>query len=290
MKIGFRVATLLMLLLVNIPAVLAESSVWKVSRGENHIFLGGTVHFLAPDDYPLPQAFAQAYSRAQILVLETDIQGLQSPEGLQRMMRRLSYPQGRNLQQVIRKDTYQALEKFFTERSVAMAQIESMKPGLVSMMITIIELQRHGLVGEGVDAYFEKKAIDEQKPRLQLETIDAQIEFLAGMGAGREDELMAYSLEEASRVPQLMLSMKNAWRNGDMDSLARIGIGPMIQDFPKLYHDLLVKRNHDWMSQLQAMLETPQTELVLVGALHLAGKDGLLTGLRARGYMIEQLP
>ncbi len=290
MNVGLRIVTLSMLMLINISSVLAESSVWKVSRGENHIFIGGTVHFLTSADYPLPTAFERAYSRSQLLVLETDIQGLQSPEGSQRMLRKLAYTDGRNLRQVIREDTYQALQEFFAGRGIEMTNIEGMKPGLVSMVITITELQRLGLVGEGVDVFFDNKAIADQKPRLQLETVDAQIEFLVNMGRGREDELISYTLEEVTRLPHFMKSIKRAWRSGDMDSLTRLAIDPMVESFPKLYQDLLVRRNLEWMSQLQSMLDSPKTELVLVGALHLAGKDGLLAGFRARGFSIEQLP
>ncbi|WP_288057949.1 TraB/GumN family protein [Methylobacter sp.] len=34
-------------------------------------------------------------------------------------------------------------------------------------------------------------------------------------------------------------------------------------------------------------MNTPETELILVGALHLAGEDGLLAQLRQRGYKVE---
>jgi hypothetical protein len=38
------------------------------------------------------------------------------------------------------------------------------------------------------------------------------------------------------------------------------------------------------------MFDSKEVEFVLVGALHLAGKDGVLAKLGARGYRITQLP
>jgi hypothetical protein len=35
------------------------------------------------------------------------------------------------------------------------------------------------------------------------------------------------------------------------------------------------------------ILKSPETELILTGALHLAGKDGLLVQLRQHGYKVE---
>jgi hypothetical protein len=37
------------------------------------------------------------------------------------------------------------------------------------------------------------------------------------------------------------------------------------------------------------MLRSRETELVLVGALHLVGPEGLIAQLKRRGYRVEQL-
>ena len=58
----------------------AESPVWKVSHGDNHLYLGGTIHLLGKDDYPLPPAFEKAYQDSSKLVFEADIQKFQSPD------------------------------------------------------------------------------------------------------------------------------------------------------------------------------------------------------------------
>ena len=37
------------------------SSVWKAQKDGNTVYLGGTIHVLSKGDYPLPDAFDQAY-------------------------------------------------------------------------------------------------------------------------------------------------------------------------------------------------------------------------------------
>ena len=41
--------------------VAAETSLWKVSHEDRHLFIAGTVHILGEADYPLPDAFNEAY-------------------------------------------------------------------------------------------------------------------------------------------------------------------------------------------------------------------------------------
>ncbi|MCZ6882294.1 MAG: TraB/GumN family protein [Gammaproteobacteria bacterium] len=289
MKIRSSLGLVSFLLIVFSHSTLAGSPVWKIEKNGYQLFIGGTIHMLAAADYPLPDAFDKAYRQSAQLVLETDMQKLQSPEFQVTMMRELTYSNGRNLKQVLNRDTYAALEQFFATRGVPMASIVNFKPGLVVTMMTVLEMQRLGLGGVGVDAYFSARAIDDRKKLGQLETVEAQIAFLAGMGAGQEDEMLRFSLDEVEQLPVLMKSIKAAWRRGDMKKIKELGISSLKKDFPRLHKELLVDRNNAWIPQIEAMLKTTEVELVLVGALHLAGEDGLLAQLSARGYKINML-
>jgi uncharacterized protein YbaP (TraB family) len=288
MNTGKTLYSLSFLLLVVSFPIYAESSVWTVEKDGNTIFLGGTIHLLTESDYPLPQAYEKAYAGSVEVVLETDMQKLQSPEFQATMMRELRYSDGRNLQQVVNKNTYRALELFFSTRGIPMVNIVGFKPGMVAIMVTMVELQRLGLAGIGVDTYYSTKSINDQKKLGQLETVETQVAFIANMGAGQEDEMLMYTLADIERLPTLMQSMKDAWRRGDMTKLKEIGITPFENEFPGVHKALLVDRNNAWMPQIEAMLKTSAVEFVLVGALHLAGDNGLLSQLAARGYKVRQ--
>lgn len=289
MTTGRILYSLFLLLFAFSTSTNAETSVWTVTKNGNKLFIGGTVHLLVTSDYPLPAAYQKAYARSAKIVLETDMQKLQSAEFQATMMRELSYPGDVNLRQVIDQQTYKALEQFFTQRGIPMANIIGFKPGMVATMMTMVELQRLGLVGVGVDAYYNAKAINDEKLLGQLESVETQLNFIANMGVGQEDELLAYSLEDIVKLPNLMQAMKDAWRQGDMKTLEKIGITPFRVEFPSIYQALLVDRNNAWMPQIEAMLKTSEIEFVLVGALHLAGEDGLLSQLTSRGYKVDLL-
>ena len=269
--------------------VYAGTSVWTVEKDGNRLFIGGTVHLLTASDYPLPPAYEKAYNGSVKVVLETNMQKLQSPEFQAIMMRELSYSDGRNLEQVVNQDTYAALEQFFSKRGIPMAGIIGFKPGMVSIMMTMVELQRLGLAGIGVDAYYSTKSINDQKKLGQLETVETQIAFIASMGAGQVDEMLIYTLADIERLPELMNSMKDAWRRGNLAQLKAVGITPFKNEFPDIYQALIVDRNNAWLPKIEAMVKSREVEFVLVGALHLAGDNGLLAQLVARGYKVRQV-
>ena len=268
----------------------AQSPVWMVEKNNSLMFIGGTIHILTAQDYPLPAAFEKAYRQSGRVIFETDLNKMESPEFQQYILAELSYNDGRNLKRVLREDTYLSLAGFFSERGMSMSSIDNFKPGMVATLMAVVELQRLGIAGIGVDAHFNQRVNQDQKASGQLESVEAQIAFIANMGADNPDEMLAYNLADLKQLPELWQSMQQAWRSGNLAALDKVGASPLRTDFPEVYQALLVDRNNAWMPQIVAWSKTEEVEFVLVGALHLVGSDGLLTQLSGRGYKITQLP
>lgn len=281
---------LILVLLLSISAFsYAKSSVWKISDGDNVLFLGGTIHLLTKQDFPLPAEFELAYQQAKLLVFEVEPDIVNSSATQEKFAQYAYYKDGTTLSDVLDTSTYQLLSDFFSKRGMLMAPFESMKPGMLSAVLTVVELQRLGLAGQGVDEFFSEKSRLDNKPQLGLETIDDQFLALAELGIGRESFTIRHALNEAEEISDLMKDIKTAWRAGDNQALINTSLNPWIKRFPALYESLLVQRNNRWLPQLEALLKTTDTEYVLVGALHLVGKDGLLSLFRQKGYRVEQV-
>lgn len=277
------------LLVLSSTQAWASSSVWKITKGQYSIYLGGTIHVLSAQDYPLPKAFDIAYEKASVVVFETDIDKLEDPVTQEYFIRQVSYQEGTTLVDFLSDETYTELKGKLDSIGMPMQRMKHFKPGMISMTLTMHELQRLGMAETGVDGFYHHKSKQDQKTLGALESITTQIQFLADMGDGSEDELIRYTLNDIKTLPQLMSDTKAVWRNGNMAGLSSLMLEPVKQEFPALYQSLLVERNNNWMPQIESMIATPQTEFILVGALHLAGDVGLLSQLEQKGYQIEQL-
>jgi len=281
-----KAITLLLLLGLILP-VSAKSPVWQVSKGNNFLYIGGTVHVLGNNDYPLPPAFEEAYNNSKKLIFEIDINKMESPEIQMLVASKMKYSDGSTLKDHLKPETYATLKEYLKPLGIPVITFEDFKPSLVSLMLTMMELQKLGIAGIGVDKYYNSKATQDYKSLGKLETIEEQINFLTKMGDGDPDEYILYTLNEIEELSETFTSLKDAWRNGDTDKLAEIAITPLNQ-FPDIYEMLIVKRNNAWVPQIEAMLKTKEVEMILVGALHLAGKDSVLKQLESRGYTVEQ--
>jgi len=266
----------------------AETSVWKVSKGDSELFIGGTIHVLSVNDYPLPIEFSQAYQQSQRIVFETDMEAMAAPEIQQQLLQRLIYKQGKTLKGAITEETYTALSHYLTSIGLSIEVFNQFKPSMIVMTLLMTELQRLGMADTGVDKYFKNLAVEEAKAIGELETVETQLDVLENLGKGQENEMILSTIEEMKVLPLLMKGMKEAWRTGNSKKLEKVGISPMKKDYPGLYHLLIVNRNNAWVPKIEALLLTDEVEFVLVGALHLVGQESVITQLKRLGYQIEK--
>jgi uncharacterized protein YbaP (TraB family) len=264
----------------------AGSPVWKVSRGDRHFYLGGTIHILGESDYPLPTSFDAAYGKSSALVFETDIQKSRDPQFSERFMEKMVYSDNRTLKKLLAPATFQALTIFAADRGIPVDALNRFKPGLVLVSLTLIEVQRLGVAGIGVDEFFFSKAVTDSKMIHHLESPEEQMSFFENMGKGNEDEWVAYIIKDLENLPSLLPVIKTAWKTGDVQGLDRAILLPLKKDFPELYQSLFIQRNQKWMPKILTMAATPDIEFILVGAAHLAGEQGLLALLKDHQFTI----
>ena len=62
-----------------------------------------------------------------------------------------------------------------------------------------------------------------------------------------------------------------------------------IREYPEVYQRVIVERNRAWLPKIESYLRDGESYFVVVGAGHLAGREGLIEALKAKGYSVEQL-
>ena len=72
---------------------------WKIAAPENAVYLLGSLHLLAPEDYPLDKRYEDAYRSADTVVFETDLASLETSEFLSSMLAQAMYTGGRTLEE-----------------------------------------------------------------------------------------------------------------------------------------------------------------------------------------------
>ncbi len=284
-----RLILLVLIFLTASQTAFAETSIWKVQSDKSVLYLGGTVHLLRQSDYPLPVEYDKAYEKAALLVFEADIADLYKPETQQLLVGKGLYRDGTSLETVLSPEAYGALKKYCEGVGIPVLFLNKFKPSMVMLTLLGLELQKMGIGKSGVEEYYFRKANADKKPVKGLENIDEHIELVTSMGEGNESNFILHSIKDLKETERIINALIDGWREGDEKKLYELFIKEMKDEFPNLYKTLLVDRNRKWLPQIEDYLQTPETELVLVGAAHLIGPDGVITGLKNKGYKLEKL-
>ncbi|MBS07978.1 MAG: TraB/GumN family protein [Alteromonas sp.] len=266
-----------------------QTSVWKVSKGDDAVYVGGTIHILPISEFPLPATFTETYEKSDTLVFEVKMPTPTDIEGQQKMMAGLAYKDGKSLKDDVSEETYQALNVYLANFGATADQLAQFKPGMVASMLVAMEAQRSQLAGQGVDAYFMQLAASDGKASEYLESLDFQISMLANMGAGEEDRLISETLETLPELKDMLKSTIKAWREGNTQKIDELVVDTFKRESPASYDDVFTKRNQNWLPQIEAMFGDDDQEFVLVGAGHLVGDDSVIALLKAKGYKVEQM-
>lgn len=266
----------------------AETSVWKVRKGESVFFLGGTCHLLHPSDFPLPPEFENAYRQSDVIVFETDIAKCVDSSVQQQLMVNAVYPDGSTVEQHLSTKTYGMLCDYCNANQISIDRLKQFKPSIIAFAITVIALAKMGVTNKGVDFHFYEQAKKDQKPIETLETISQQINFILEAGKGNEDAFMVHTIKEMENIQHQYKHLIMAWKKGDVKKINAMLIADLKSKTPGLYKDLLKDRNTQWLPTIESYLQPSRKAFILVGVGHLVGPDGLLEALKSKGCKIEK--
>jgi uncharacterized protein YbaP (TraB family) len=272
---------------------------WKVSDADNSVYLLGSFHLLKPADYPLSKDVDAAFADAESLVFEMTPEEMASPALGMQMGQAALRTDGSTLDRELPPATAAMLGEWLAgngaelQKTGVTAQVmQRFEPWFAGLMISIVEMTRQGLDPKlGLDSHFAERATQAKKPTAGLETGAEQIAFLDGMGKEEQVQFLTEALTEAKEGSAETARLHKAWRAGDARLLWEDMGVEMKKEYPRLYQRINVARNDAWVPKIEQRLTRPGTDdtLVVVGALHLLGPDGVVEKLRAKGYRVERV-
>jgi uncharacterized protein YbaP (TraB family) len=262
-------------------------SLWSLKGKTNTVYLLGSVHFLNASEQ-LPAVVDEAYKRSDVLLMEIDMDDLDPAETQQITLELGLLPAGQTLEQQLGKPTYARLTTRAQEVGVDPVLLNRFQPWFAAMTLVQLQLVKLGLdPTSGIEQRFTTRAVADKKPIHGLETLREQLSMLAGLPDRQQREFLLYSIEDTDRISEEIDELLSAWRRGDSKALANL-LAEGFDQYPDLYRPLTTDRNRRWLSQVEALLDEREDYLVIVGTLHLVGKDSLIDLLENKGHEVTQ--
>lgn len=254
------------------------------------LYLFGSVHLLK-DGTAFPESLQAAIEETRVLAVEVDTTQVDS-QTLQhviqtRGMRTDGASVASQLPEALRPKLHEAL----VAGGLPPEAGEAMRPWVVSLVLSMQHAANAGLEeSNGVETRLLSQLRDSHRI-VEVEGFEAQINALADT----PDEAYQYAIQrDLERGPEAALAdleeMARAWSSGDVAALERLVFDdtedPRAQT---LLGHTFSQRNARMAASVVALLEEGTPALVVVGAGHMVGTDGLPALLAARGFKVRQL-
>lgn len=257
-------------------------------RGPNGatLYLLGSVHLLSQDAATLPPQVDSAFDRAKTLSLETSFDSIQMRAAELMMRGRLS--NGATLRSTLSPSAVPKVDSLLRSYGLTLEQVNGFKPWFVSMLLAQVAMQKMGFQAQyGVDMQLNARAKAAGKPVFGLESADFQLGLFDGLSTADQEQMLIGDAAPEQDAKDLT-AIRDAWVVGNVAALDSL-LNRRLDSAPSLRNALLTNRNRSWIPKLEELIKGKDDALVVVGAGHLVGKDGVLELLKAKGYTIEQM-
>ena len=263
----------------------AQSPVWALHGAHNTVYLAESVHLLKPGASALPAAFAHAYDDSSQLVMEMDLARLDTDNMTAWMLAHGRYPEGESMMQALGPERFARAAAQATALGLPLEQLTMLRPWVAALTLTDLMYLKLGYDAQsGVEEQLVARTQQDGRPTAGLETLDEELGQLEHLSAEDQARFLELTLQDLKDTDSETDQMLNAWRTGNSTALAA-QLSDAYNQFPELYRVLVSERNQRWLPQIKAFLNGDHNVLIVVGALHVVGKGGLLDLLRNAGVV-----
>ncbi len=270
--------------ILNGSAQETKTLLWEISGNglEKSSYLFGTIHLMCKDDFVISEGVKSAFAKADQIALEVD---LDDPSEMQAFQMGMVNMAGFDYKSTLSESDYNRLDEIMkTNYGQGMATMRIMKPfGVMSALYG--EMMACG-TPESFELSFIEMAKGETKEVVGLESAASQVAIFDNIPVEEQMSWLSDMLGDTGESQAEWDQMVANYKAQDLAALyASMTESP---EYAKYEKQLLDNRNEAWIPKIGQLAKDKST-FVAVGAMHLAGGNGVIKLLRDAGYTVKPM-
>lgn len=284
---------------------------WKATSGGNTLYLLGTAHMDRGNVYPFHKSLRAALASAQTVIFELDFN---DQEGLAEFAAMQTYSDGTTLKDHISPELYASTVQVFADLGMSEEAVAAYKPWALANSLMSLATQDETTTGApmAIDLYLNSAAVNAGKQIDAVETYafqggifdtlspEYQEAYLAGyVNLALIDDTLEMTEEQKKELQEAMEyqekqmdAMMETWKAGDAAAFEEsFDKAAVLESTDELNSRLFTDRDPNMIEYAAKLLEREgeNTFFLAVGAGHMVDPGGIVGGLRALGYTVEEL-
>ena len=262
---------------------------WKIEGGgAAPSYLFGTIHLSDKRVTTLPGPVADAIAATETLSIEV----LLNAAAAVHMLGRIMITEGQTLDQILGNALFTRVVDAAVPYGLSRDMVKHMKPWAMWLTLSLPPEEMKAASGMPLDQALQADAMRKGKPVYGLETIDEQLDSVAGFSEDEQIALLASAVEDRPMVEAMLEQMTRLYLARDIAAIYDLMLSPSwnieraIVD--TMMERLIDVRNLRMTERMIARLDEGAA-FVAVGAMHLPGEHGMLRLLEQRGYTVSRV-
>ena len=266
---------------------------WKISGNglKEPSYIMGTHHLAPLSIKDSIQGLQAALDQTQQVYGELKMSDMQNPAMAATMQKYITTDTDTTFKSLFTVAEYELINNCTKENlKFDIDMMPKIKPAFLSNNLMVFLYMKH--VGdfnpqEQMDTYFQTKAAESGKKVDGLETMNFQFDLLFNRSSlKRQAEVLLCMMNNIDNNIDLTKRLTSAYMMQDLNTMEKIANEDECSMTQQEKDNLIDNRNKNWADKLPEIMQTAPT-FIAVGALHLVGKNGLLSLLKQQNYTVE---
>ena len=267
----------------------ARGFLWKTEANGNTVYLLGSIHIANDAMYPLRSEIQDAFDASSFLVVEADISQAATPEIQQKVVDLSTYKDKTTLKDQVSAETYDKVVEILKENGAPVDAFDAYKTWSVSSSIDYLTALKNDFsTGVGIDAYFLNQANEKKLPILELESFEFQLNMFESFSKELQESMLKDSITSYHMTEKPLDYLSDMWVSGDDEQL--LEMTKAMAGNEEMYNTVLKNRNIGMVDKINGYLtgKENKTYMVIIGAAHMLGDDGVITLLEKKGFQVAR--
>ena len=158
-----------------------------------------------------------------------------------------------------------------------------MKPWFVALTRWPWSLQSLGL---DANSAFDRSVTAARQRQSKSSWTDSKLGYWTNCRKPTKNRCCAKTVRELDLLDKNIDEIVQSWAKGDINLLARLLLAGM-KEYPEVYQRIVHQTEiAGWLPEIEKLIHDGSGAMLVVGAAHLVGQDGVIEMLKAKGYRV----
>jgi uncharacterized protein len=204
-----------------------------------------------------------------------------------------------SLVNVLKPETYKLLAKKSQAMGLPLDNLAYLRPWVFMFMLQSSTLAKTNYKPQcGIESMILDRLRSKNKKTSGLETESYQIELIMSLYEKMDVQDIINAIQEIvkqkdtsqvlSEFNSQLDELTSSINSGDLETFEK-SVNTMCQNSLEDCDRLLTQRNKNWIPKIEKIITDTKDNLIVVGAGHLVGKEGVIKLLQSKGYNVRRV-